>query len=74
MDTRDGRIYSAEQVEAMPPEDREYMQPMQHYPTPAQRKAGRVGRNHPCPCGSGRKFKKCCLWRLKLDSPAPPRP
>jgi len=21
---------------------------------------GRVGRNAPCPCGSGRKFKKCC--------------
>jgi len=21
----------------------------------------RVGRNSPCPCGSGRKFKKCCL-------------
>jgi len=21
----------------------------------------RVGRNDPCPCGSGRKFKKCCL-------------
>jgi SEC-C motif-containing protein len=20
----------------------------------------RVGRNEPCPCGSGRKFKKCC--------------
>jgi SEC-C motif-containing protein len=20
----------------------------------------RVGRNQPCPCGSGRKFKKCC--------------
>ena len=19
-----------------------------------------VGRNDPCPCGSGRKFKKCC--------------
>ena len=19
-----------------------------------------VGRNHPCPCGSGRKFKLCC--------------
>lgn len=19
-----------------------------------------VGRNHPCPCGSGRKFRKCC--------------
>lgn len=22
---------------------------------------GRVGRNDPCPCGSGKKFKKCCL-------------
>ncbi|MGE4560981.1 MAG: YchJ family metal-binding protein, partial [Desulfobulbus sp.] len=23
-------------------------------------KAKKVGRNDPCPCGSGRKFKKCC--------------
>jgi hypothetical protein len=22
--------------------------------------AGKVGRNDPCPCGSGRKYKKCC--------------
>ena len=22
---------------------------------------GRVGRNEPCPCGSGRKYKTCCL-------------
>lgn len=21
---------------------------------------GRVGRNDPCPCGSGKKYKKCC--------------
>ena len=21
----------------------------------------RVGRNDPCPCGSGKKFKKCCM-------------
>jgi SWIM/SEC-C metal-binding protein len=28
-------------------------------PTPAL--AGpKVGRNDPCPCGSGKKFKKCC--------------
>ncbi|EAA3892892.1 SEC-C metal-binding domain-containing protein, partial [Salmonella enterica] len=20
-----------------------------------------VGRNDPCPCGSGKKFKQCCL-------------
>jgi hypothetical protein len=27
---------------------------------PFQREGGKVGRNEPCPCGSGRKFKKCC--------------
>jgi uncharacterized protein YecA (UPF0149 family) len=21
----------------------------------------KIGRNNPCPCGSGRKYKKCCL-------------
>jgi preprotein translocase subunit SecA len=24
------------------------------------KKAGKVGRNEPCPCGSGKKYKKCC--------------
>jgi uncharacterized protein YecA (UPF0149 family) len=24
------------------------------------RKDKRVGRNDPCPCGSGKKYKKCC--------------
>lgn len=24
-------------------------------------KTSKVGRNEPCPCGSGKKFKKCCL-------------
>jgi uncharacterized protein YecA (UPF0149 family) len=23
--------------------------------------SARVGRNDPCPCGSGSKFKRCCL-------------
>ncbi len=27
---------------------------------PARRIAPKVGRNDPCPCGSGKKFKKCC--------------
>lgn len=26
----------------------------------AQRLSTKVGRNEPCPCGSGKKFKKCC--------------
>ncbi len=27
---------------------------------PVRRDAPKVGRNDPCPCGSGRKYKKCC--------------
>lgn len=27
-----------------------------------------VGRNDPCPCGSGRKYKKCCLPRQEVIS------
>ncbi len=27
---------------------------------PVQRTHPKVGRNEPCPCGSGRKHKKCC--------------
>lgn len=26
-----------------------------------QREVAKTGRNGPCPCGSGKKFKKCCL-------------
>jgi len=28
---------------------------------PAAADSGRVGRNGPCPCGSGKKFKNCCM-------------
>jgi len=24
----------------------------------------KIGRNDPCPCGSGKKFKKCCLHKI----------
>ena len=27
---------------------------------PIQADAGKVGRNDPCPCGSGKKYKQCC--------------
>ena len=27
---------------------------------PQQRSAKKIGRNAPCPCGSGKKYKKCC--------------
>ncbi len=25
----------------------------------------RIGRNDSCPCGSGAKFKKCCMWKCQ---------
>lgn len=31
----------------------------------------RVGRNDPCPCGSGRKYKRCCLEKDEAAKPAP---
>ena len=27
-----------------------------------------IGRNDPCPCGSGKKFKKCCLATVRVGS------
>jgi len=30
-------------------------------------------RNDPCPCGSGKKYKKCCLKKTAAD-PGPPSP
>ena len=28
------------------------------------RQTQKIGRNDPCPCGSGKKYKKCCINRL----------
>ena len=28
--------------------------------TPSRRNGKKIGRNDPCPCGSGKKYKKCC--------------
>jgi len=28
--------------------------------TPVKRQGSKVGRNDPCPCGSGKKYKRCC--------------
>ena len=33
----------------------------------------KIGRNAPCPCGSGKKYKKCCLPRQEEEA-ARPRP
>jgi hypothetical protein len=30
-------------------------------PTPFTNPGSKLGRNDPCPCGSGKKYKKCCM-------------
>jgi len=31
-----------------------------HAPTQVKRQGEKIGRNDPCPCGSGKKYKRCC--------------
>ncbi len=33
-------------------------------PEPIRHHGPRVGRNDPCPCGSGRKYKSCCMKKM----------
>ena len=37
--------------------------PLQGETTFEESRRNRIGRNDPCPCGSGKKYKKCCLRR-----------
>ena len=64
MDVRTGRIVEGEIQQLIANgtirnSDVPYMR--QISPTAKQFALRRVGRNDPCPCGSGKKFKKCCL-------------
>jgi hypothetical protein len=34
---------------------------------PNQRTAPKIGRNDACPCGSGKKYKKCCMNRTRTN-------
>ncbi|MBQ3147471.1 MAG: preprotein translocase subunit SecA [Oscillospiraceae bacterium] len=34
---------------------------------PVRNKDKKVGPNEPCPCGSGKKYKKCCMQKEKLQ-------
>ena len=69
MDTKTGDIYTPETMAKFKAFMKAELKEMQLKPTikqlrrkPVDPKAdGRVGRNDPCPCGSGKKFKKCCM-------------
>jgi SEC-C motif-containing protein len=38
-----------------------YTRPLREGPPPVRNEARKPGRNEPCPCGSGKKYKHCCL-------------
>ncbi len=41
----------------------------QRAPQPARTAGARVGRNDPCPCGSGKKYKHCCMRKDLAAAP-----
>jgi preprotein translocase subunit SecA len=47
----------------MPGEPRQAPAPAPPRPAPRTASGEKVGRNDPCPCGSGKKYKKCCYLK-----------
>ena len=43
-----------------PPKD--LMTSSENKQLPTVNKSAKIGRNDPCPCGSGKKYKDCCYW------------
>ncbi len=50
-----GKLRGQYEPEDDEPEEEEFV------PRPIVTQEAKVGRNDPCPCGSGKKYKKCCL-------------
>jgi uncharacterized protein YecA (UPF0149 family) len=56
----------SEKIEKRIESDLEYHKPEKtsyhHAPVlPSLRTSPKIGRNDPCPCNSGKKYKKCCI-------------
>ena len=51
-----GRLLGA-YVKALTPA---YLEAASGKPKPITNPGAKIGRNDPCPCGSGKKYKKCC--------------
>jgi uncharacterized protein YecA (UPF0149 family) len=60
MDKKTGRIYRDWAAGVNAGADPSQLVEMNEPPTIRQQVRGHVGRNELCPCGSGKKFKKCC--------------
>lgn len=65
---REGRTYQMVETSYFTRQDGKlyYVEGMAHRPLGYRRPEPKVGRNEPCPCGSGKKYKKCCA--LKEDA------
>ena len=60
----------AESLSTMQAENQEYTNTSQSDAKlePIRNRSEKVGRNDPCPCGSGKKYKQCCLRKQNLAS------
>jgi SWIM/SEC-C metal-binding protein len=54
-------------IEADKPENISDLERLLNPPKP-RIKSSDIGRNDPCPCGSGKKYKKCCFIKEDADS------
>jgi len=62
-------VFRAQLVRAEAPRRHEmYTDAPSEAPSP-RRSAAKAGRNDPCPCGSGRKYKNCCLRKERQGQP-----
>lgn len=50
-------------IEPGRPENTEDVENLLNPPVPMTSEV-KVGRNDPCPCGSGKKYKKCCIGKV----------
>ena len=55
---KNGWKYNIE-IDGNKPEDITDLETLLNWPKPTAAEK-KVGRNEPCPCGSGKKYKKCC--------------
>ncbi len=61
-------LYSLEEWnEIFSPEKQQEIEDKYHYGRTV-RKEKKIGRNDPCPCGSGKKYKNCCGRKIKKVS------
>ena len=61
LDAKAEWLYSLPQWNELLPEIRRAAIKKEYNKTKTVVKEKKVGRNDPCPCGSGKKYKQCCL-------------